>query len=95
MLGHIIQTRVDPLSMGLFELVVGFRVVEWTEPLLQLGRYKVQPFGKTTPFRRSDARRKTRVGVLISDVLDDERAFGQDLAIIEFERWNVPLRINR
>jgi hypothetical protein len=69
-------------------------VREQTKGLVKLGGSKIQPFLQAVPFHRSSLRGEAKLGLLIRNILNNRRTFGQNLTIVEFEGRYIALSID-
>ncbi|KAG1447750.1 hypothetical protein G6F57_017001 [Rhizopus arrhizus] len=56
---------------------------------------KIQPFLQPYPLPAADGRGQRAFGFQVGQELDDHRAFGQHLAVVQLQRGNVSLAVDR
>ncbi|KAG0918166.1 hypothetical protein G6F32_016432 [Rhizopus arrhizus] len=62
---------------------------------MDFGADEVQPFLQPAARPRAVGRRQAGLGLQVGQILDDGRAFGQHLAVVQLQRGNVSLAVDR
>ncbi|MNQ88972.1 hypothetical protein D3C85_1042640 [compost metagenome] len=65
------------------------RIEQWNKPFVNLRRQKTQPLMQPIAVQRAIGRSQSRLGLLVSQVLHNRRAFPKAGAIVQFKNWHV------